>query len=124
MKFWSTFTLLVALLVTAVLAQRRHPVDPPDTLRIGKSFLHSQVAAAEQFSNPPKGILRKPNKCSVKASKGADVTIHYRAYRWDDEQPFENTYDGKTLTFKLNDKKVIPGKAISMTWSLIKMGYC
>lgn len=54
-------------------------------------------------------VLRKSKKCPAKASKGADVTLHYRAWRWNEEEPFENTYDGKPMQFKTNDKKVIPG---------------
>ncbi|KAI8584297.1 hypothetical protein K450DRAFT_219168 [Umbelopsis ramanniana AG] len=91
MKCWSSLILLVTLLATAVLAQRRHPQSPPDVLRIG--------------------VLRKPETCKGKVAKGTEVTVHYKAYRWDDEHPFDSTYDeGRTaIKFKQGDKSVIPG---------------
>ncbi|CAM0142783.1 FK506-binding protein 2A [Umbelopsis sp. WA50703] len=89
MKFWTSLLLLAALLATTVLAQRRHPVDPPTTLRLA--------------------VLRKSNKCPAKVSKGADVTLHYRAWRWNDEEPFESTYEGEPMKFTTDSKKVIPG---------------
>ncbi|KAG2182271.1 hypothetical protein INT43_007198 [Umbelopsis isabellina] len=88
MKFWSSLLLLATLLATTVFAQR-HPVEPPTTLRLA--------------------VLRKSKSCPAKASKGSDVTLHYRAWRWNEEEPFESTYDGKPMQFKTNDKKVIPG---------------
>jgi FKBP-type peptidyl-prolyl cis-trans isomerase len=60
---------------------------------------------------PTTGILRKPEKCKGKVAKGTEVTINYRAYRWDDEHPFDSTYDESRtpIKFKQGDKSVIPG---------------
>ncbi|KAI9282020.1 hypothetical protein BC943DRAFT_339440 [Umbelopsis sp. AD052] len=91
MKCWSSLILLITLLATAVLAERRHPQTPPEVLRIG--------------------VLRKPESCKGKVAKGTEVTVNYKAYRWDDELPFDSTYDESrtAIKFKQGDKSVIPG---------------
>lgn len=114
MKCWSSLILLVALLATAVLAQRRHPKEAPDVLRIGKYLdaCPKVCRTRDPNQNPTIGVLRKPENCKGKVAKGTEVTVNYKAYRWDDEYPFDSTYDEKrtAIKFKQGDKSVIPGK--------------
>jgi hypothetical protein len=47
------------------------------------------------------------------------VTLHYRAWRWNDEEPFESTYEGEPMKFTTDSKKVIPGtdcKSFIIVW--------
>lgn len=46
--------------------------------------------------------MRKPETCGYKVASNSEVTLHYRARAWGEEEFYENTYgDGEPLKYKL-----------------------
>ncbi|KAI9245289.1 FK506-binding protein 2A [Helicostylum pulchrum] len=57
------------------------------------------------------GILSKPETCGYKVSSNSEITVHYRARVWGEEEFYENTYlgNGTPLKFKLGRDKIMKG---------------